>query len=99
MLRRNRISKEPTWRCSSRTAIAIAANESTAPSIHRTPRSTCGCELIASWDISLCYLSRPMASDELYRKQVARLFERSPFYRAKLSEACFVSPQDVGGLA
>jgi hypothetical protein len=27
------------WRCSSRTAIAIAANESTAPSIHSTPRT------------------------------------------------------------
>ena len=39
-----------------------------------------------------------MASDELYRKQVARLYERSPFYREKLSRAGFVSPQDVGGL-
>ena len=40
-----------------------------------------------------------MASDELYRKQVARLYERSPFYREKLSRAGFVSPQDAGGLA
>jgi phenylacetate-CoA ligase len=40
-----------------------------------------------------------MASDELYRRQIARLFERSPFYREKLSSAGFVSPQDVGGLA
>src|SRR5258708_20383134 len=48
---------------------------------------------------SPCYLSRPMASDELYRRQIARLFERSPFYREKLSSAGFVSPQDVGGLA
>ncbi|HEX9431530.1 MAG TPA: AMP-binding protein [Burkholderiales bacterium] len=40
-----------------------------------------------------------MASDELYRKQIARLYERSPFYREKLSSAGFVSPQDVGGLA
>jgi len=39
-----------------------------------------------------------MASDELYRRQVARLYERSPFYREKLARAGFVSPQDVGGL-
>src|SRR5438309_4438510 len=49
--------------------------------------------------MSLWYVSRPMASDELYRKQVARLYERSPFYREKLANAGFVSPQDVGGLA
>src|SRR5438552_14481533 len=49
--------------------------------------------------MSLWYVSRPMASDELYRKQVARLYERSPFYREKLAAAGFVSPQDVGGLA
>src|SRR5436305_14674278 len=47
----------------------------------------------------LWYVSRPMASDALYRKQVARLYERSPFYREKLTRAGFVSPQDVGGLA
>ena len=45
------------------------------------------------------YVSRPMASDELYRRQVARLYERSPFYREKLARAGFVSPQDIGGLA
>src|SRR5438445_161565 len=49
--------------------------------------------------MSIWYVSRPMASDELYRKQVARLYERSPFYREKLSAAGLVSPQDVGGLA
>jgi len=38
-------------------------------------------------------------SDELYRRQVARLFERSAFYREKLARAGFVSPKDVGGLA
>ena len=38
-------------------------------------------------------------SDEVYRRQVARLFERSGFYREKLSRAGFVSPRDVGGLA
>jgi len=40
-----------------------------------------------------------MASDELYRRQVARLYERSPFYREKLGRAGLVSPRDVGGLA
>ena len=38
-------------------------------------------------------------SDEVYRRQVARLFERSGFYREKLSRAGFVSPADVGSLA
>jgi phenylacetate-CoA ligase len=38
-------------------------------------------------------------SDEVYRRQVARLFERSGFYREKLARAGFVSPQDAGGLA
>lgn len=38
-------------------------------------------------------------SDEVYRRQVARLFERSGFYREKLSRAGFVSPADAGGLA
>ena len=37
-------------------------------------------------------------SDESYRRQIARLFERSGFYREKLSRAGFVSPRDVGGL-
>ncbi|MEA3192685.1 MAG: phenylacetate-CoA ligase [Betaproteobacteria bacterium] len=37
-------------------------------------------------------------SDEVYRRQVARLFERSGFYREKLSRAGFVSPRDVSGL-
>src|SRR6185295_17666490 len=45
-----------------------------------------------------CYLPRPM-SDEVYRRQVARLFERSGFYREKLARAGFVSPRDAGGLA
>jgi phenylacetate-CoA ligase len=39
-----------------------------------------------------------MPSDDLYRRQIAALFERSPFYREKLSAAGFVSPQSVGGL-
>ena len=38
-LRRNTISNEPMWRCSSRTATAMAVNESTAPPIHSTPRT------------------------------------------------------------
>jgi phenylacetate-CoA ligase len=36
---------------------------------------------------------------ELYRRQVARLFERSPFYREKLKAAGLVSPADAGDLA
>jgi phenylacetate-CoA ligase len=38
-------------------------------------------------------------SDEQYRRQIARLFERSAFYREKLSAAGFASPRDAGGLA
>jgi len=34
----------------------------------------------------------------LYREQIARLFERSAFYRRKLSAAGFDSPAAVGGL-
>ena len=39
-----------------------------------------------------------MPSDDLYRKQIARLFERSEFYRLKLRNAGFDSPAMVGGL-
>lgn len=35
---------------------------------------------------------------ESYRKQVRYLFERSPFYQRKLSEAGFHNPEDVGEL-
>ena len=38
-------------------------------------------------------------AETLYRRQIARLFERSPFYREKLSAAGFVSPAAAGGLA
>jgi phenylacetate-CoA ligase len=38
-------------------------------------------------------------AETLYRRQIARLYERSPFYREKLSAAGFVSPADAGGLA
>jgi phenylacetate-CoA ligase len=34
----------------------------------------------------------------LYKQQIARLFERSPFYRKKLAAAGFDSPAAVGGL-
>jgi phenylacetate-CoA ligase len=34
----------------------------------------------------------------LYERQIARLFERSPFYRRKLAAAGFDSPAAVGGL-
>lgn len=36
--------------------------------------------------------------DVLYRRQIARLFERSVFYREKLTRAGFATPEDVGGL-
>lgn len=39
-----------------------------------------------------------MPGDDLYRRQIARLFERSPFYRGKLTAAGFVSPHHVGSL-
>lgn len=39
-----------------------------------------------------------MGMEEAYRRQVAALFERSPFYREKLAGAGFVSPDRVGGL-
>jgi phenylacetate-CoA ligase len=44
----------------------------------------------------LCWLAVP--DDDLYRRQIARLFEHSPFYREKLSAAGFVSRERVGGL-
>ncbi|MDX6495746.1 MAG: phenylacetate-CoA ligase, partial [Gaiellales bacterium] len=37
--------------------------------------------------------------DTAYREQLAYLFERSGFYRTKLGEAGFGSPQEAGGLA
>jgi len=40
-----------------------------------------------------------MGTDEAYRRQVAALYERSPFYREKLFAAGFVSPDSVGGIA
>ena len=45
----------------------------------------------------LCW--RAVPDDDLYRRQIARLFEHSPFYREKLSAAGFVSPQRAGRLA
>src|SRR4051794_3228663 len=40
-----------------------------------------------------------MARDDLYRAQIAQLFERSPFYREKLARAGVVSPEQAGGVA
>ena len=37
--------------------------------------------------------------DVAYRRQIARLFERSRFYRGRLAAAGFAGPDDVGGLA
>ena len=39
-----------------------------------------------------------MSSEAAFRRQIAALFERSPFYREKLAAAGFVSPGKVGGL-
>ena len=39
-----------------------------------------------------------MASDALYRTQIARLYEHSPFYRDKLRAAGFAAAAAVGGL-
>jgi phenylacetate-CoA ligase len=36
--------------------------------------------------------------DKSYRRQVAYLFERSPFYRGKLGAAGLAGPEDAGGL-
>jgi phenylacetate-CoA ligase len=38
-------------------------------------------------------------AEALYRRQIARLFERSAFYREKLNAAGFISPQAAGSLA
>ena len=40
-----------------------------------------------------------MPRDDLYRAQIARLFERSAFYREKLTAAGVGSPRELGGLA
>ena len=44
-------------------------------------------------------LARIAARDAAYRAQVAYLYERSTFYRAKLTAAGFPDPASVGGLA
>src|SRR3954454_15954008 len=63
------------------------------------PRTLCDRALMCGESTYLCYLRRPMARDDPYRAQIARLFERSSFYREKLAAAGFVSPRDVGALA
>ena len=45
-----------------------------------------------AWDEQLAL------DDRSYREQVAYLFERSSFYRAKLAVAGVESPADAGGL-
>ncbi|MDX6534251.1 MAG: phenylacetate-CoA ligase [Gaiellales bacterium] len=40
-----------------------------------------------------------VVDDGVYRDQLAYLFDRSPFYRAKLAGAGFASAKDAGGLA
>ena len=47
---------------------------------------------------ALPFEAQAAIDDVLYRRQVAYLFERSRFYRKKLVEAGFDSPEAVGGL-
>ena len=47
---------------------------------------------------ALPFEAQAAIDDVLYRRQVAYLFERSRFYRDKLGEAGFDSPEAVGGL-
>ena len=42
--------------------------------------------------------SQAAADDPLYRRQIAHLLERSPFYRDKLTQAGFGSAERIGGL-
>ncbi len=39
-----------------------------------------------------------MPGEDLYRKQIARLFQRSEFYKSKLRAAGFDSPKAIGGI-
>ncbi len=48
---------------------------------------------------ALPWPERLSADDAVYRRQIAYLFERSRFYRNKLSAAGFGSPDKVGGLS
>ena len=48
---------------------------------------------------ALPWAEQARADDEPYRKQVAYLFARSRFYRAKLAAAGFADAAAVGGLA
>lgn len=48
---------------------------------------------------SLPWQEPPVDADALYRRQIAYLFERSRFYRDRLTAAGFESPEAVGGLA
>ena len=41
---------------------------------------------------------RPMSSERAYREQLARLYERSAFYRDKLRAAGFADAAAAGGL-
>ncbi len=41
---------------------------------------------------------QPQRDEAAYRAQIAYLFERSKFYRSKLTEAGFATPGNVGGL-
>ncbi len=47
---------------------------------------------------TLPWAEQAAVDDDAYRKQIARLFDRSRFYRRKLADAGFASPEAVGGL-
>jgi phenylacetate-CoA ligase len=72
--------------------IARATKQRTAPSIHRAPSREFEGRVKGA-----CYL-RPRMHDAAFRRQLASLYERSPFYRDKLRAAGFASAQDAGGL-
>jgi phenylacetate-CoA ligase len=68
----------------------MAMKDATAPSIQRAPTSGFEGRGKGTW-----YLRRVM-DDAAFRRQLASLCERSPFYRAKLAAAGFPSPAGIG---
>src|SRR4051794_20933868 len=61
------------------------------------PRTLCDRALMCGESTYLCYLRRPMARDDPYRAQIARLFERSSFYRENPAGGGFFPPRGGGG--
>jgi phenylacetate-CoA ligase len=54
---------------------------------------------LATGDETIPWPEQAVRDDAAYREQLAYLFARSSFYRDKLSDAGFASPQSAGGLA